>query len=65
MDLDNLTNPPRGKVLLYTSKDKSAEPMMTMMADVGNQLKPVLKKLAGKYSPIRSKHISLSCQFLY
>jgi hypothetical protein len=59
MDVDFSTNQPvHGKVLLYTSKEKTAEPTMSMMGEVGNQLPPVLDKLAGRYSPIQSVFIN-------
>jgi hypothetical protein len=45
----------QGKVLLYSTRDVHASPVMTMMQDVGLGLPVVLDKLAAKYSPIRSK----------
>ena len=44
-----------GKVLLYTSRDLDASPAMTISHDTVSRLPPVLQKLAGRFSPIRSK----------
>ena len=46
---------PNGKVLLYTSRDKDADPAMMMTHETVAQLPPILQKLSGKFSPIRSK----------
>jgi len=46
---------PNGKVLLYTSRDKDANPAMMMTHETVAQLPPILQKLSGKFSPIRSK----------
>ena len=46
---------PNGKVLLYTSRDKDANPSMMMTHETVAQLPPILQKLSGKFSPIRSK----------
>lgn len=56
MDIDAPPPLEKGKVLLYTSRDKDSEPMSTIV-DVGQELQPVLKNLAVLYSPIRSKFI--------
>ena len=47
---------PVGKVLLYTSWD-DAKPAMTFKHKTTNQLPPILKRLAEKFSSIRSKYI--------
>ena len=44
-----------GKILLYTSHDDDASPAMSITHETVNQLPPILDKLAGKFSPIRSK----------
>ena len=41
----------KGKVLLYTSKDKTSEPM-SMTVDMSLSLPKVLKNLSQLYSPI-------------
>ena len=46
--------PVRGKVMLYTSRDKAAEPEMVMMQNVSTQLPSVLQALSGRFSPIQS-----------
>ena len=45
----------KGKVLLYTSKDRTSEPM-SMTVDTSLSLPKVLKNLSQLYSPIRSKY---------
>jgi hypothetical protein len=47
---------PVGKVLLYTSRDDT-KPAMSFQHKTTDQLPRILKGLAGKYSPIRSKYI--------
>ena len=49
--------PRKGKVLVYHSpKDPmNHKPDMSITSEVTPQLKPVLKSLARKYSPVRSK----------
>ena len=44
-----------GKVLLYTSRDSDADPVMTTKHETVSELAPILKKLARRFSPIRSK----------
>ena len=53
-----------GKVLLYTSRDQDASPAMTITHDTINELPPILDKLAGKFSPIRSKQIYIHLEIL-
>jgi hypothetical protein len=55
MEVDHSRDKIRGKVLLFTTRSTGAEPTMSMVQDIGSQLSPVLEKLAGRYSPIRSK----------
>ena len=55
---DNIyVGPRKGKVLVYHSpKDPMTHnPDMSIILEVTPQLKPVLKSLARKYSPVRSK----------
>lgn len=49
--------PRKGKVLVYQSpRDPMAhKPDMSITLEVTSQLKPVLKTLARRYSPVRSK----------
>ena len=47
---------PIGKVLLYTSRDDT-KPAMTFKHKTTDQLPSILKGLAEKYSPIRSKYL--------
>jgi hypothetical protein len=55
MDVDVDNYPKVGKVLLYTSRDMTADPAMTIKHETVSELAPVLEKLARRYSPIRSK----------
>jgi hypothetical protein len=55
MEVDEHCSKIREKVLVFTSRDPDAEPAMAMVQDIGNALPPVLERLAGRYSPIRSK----------
>jgi hypothetical protein len=55
MDVDEPRSKIRGKVLLYTTREPDAEPAMAMVQEIGNELPVVLERLAGRYSPIRSK----------
>jgi hypothetical protein len=55
---DNIyVGPRKGKVLVYQSpKDPmNQKPDMSITSEVTPRLKPVLKSLARKYSPVRSK----------
>jgi hypothetical protein len=45
-----------GKVLLYTSQEENARPAMTINHKTSSELPPILKRLAQKFSPIRSKY---------
>jgi hypothetical protein len=57
MDVDTeVQQNPVGKVLLYTSRSDT-KPAMTFKHKTTNQLPPILKGLAEKFSPIRSKYI--------
>src|SRR5882757_5341343 len=49
-----------GKVLLFTSRDDGAAPAMTIAHETVSELPPVLRKLARRFSPIRSKFILYS-----
>jgi hypothetical protein len=64
MDIDAPPPLEKGKVLLYTSRDKGSEPMSTTV-DVGQELQPVLRNLSTLYSPIRSKFILLYIYLFY
>jgi len=56
VDVDSEACPKvKGKVLLYNSRAKDAAPAMMMMQEVGSLLPPILHKLAGRYSPVRSE----------
>ena len=54
-DVDMVDDGPveKGKVLLYTSREKTSEPMSTNM-DISKSLPKVLQNLSLLYSPIRS-----------
>ena len=49
--------PRKGKVLVFQSPrdPMTNKPDMSIMSEVSPRLKPVLKTLARKYSPVRSK----------
>ena len=57
VDLNYFSSKISGKVLLYTSRDLGASPAMTVKHDTVSRLPPVLQKLAGKFSPLRSKFV--------
>jgi hypothetical protein len=58
MDVDReVHQQPVGKVLLYTSQEMNARPAMTMKLQTTGELPSILKELAHKFSPIRSKYI--------
>jgi hypothetical protein len=50
-----------GKVLLYDSRSKDAEPAMTMKCEVGSQLPVVLEKMGNLFSPLKSKSMLVMC----
>jgi hypothetical protein len=53
------SGPVMGRVLLYNSHDIDAKPVISIMHAVTPILKPVLRKLADRYSPIRSEFVLL------
>ena len=55
IDTEPPRTPIRGRVMLFTSRDKAAEPDLVMMQPVSTQLSLVLPALAGRFSPIQSK----------
>jgi hypothetical protein len=59
MDVDDGYYKVDGKVLLYTSRDDNARPTMTITHPTSSELPPILKALAHKFSPIRSKQVLL------
>lgn len=54
---ETYVGPRKGKVFVYQSpRDPTThKPDMSITSEVTSQLKPVLKTLARKYSPVRSK----------
>jgi hypothetical protein len=58
-DSEKIHQIPSGKVLLYTSRDDNARPVMSMKHKTIEQLPTILKEVAQKFSPIRSKYMIL------
>lgn len=53
MDVDaEVPQNPDGRVLLYTSRDRDAQPAMAIKHQADSSLPSVLKELAQRFSPI-------------
>lgn len=47
--------PVHGKVLLYTSRDMDARPIMSISSKTTSQLPSILQELSGRFSPIQKR----------
>jgi len=58
MDVDtNFQRNPYGKVLLYTSRDVDASPVMSIKHQTTSNLPSILNTLGQKFSPLRRKYL--------